>query len=138
MFIDTPEAIDRPSNNAILHLVSSEPSTNRTRNAHAALSQHGYQLFPGLTRLFDVRFYLRTSKNILTRCRITISNARISLSFFYVGVCIICEVGIGSLTKKKYCCINHLILCIIFTKIRIFRYFFNCRLVYETFWSHCV
>lgn len=65
MFIDTPEAIDRPSNNAILHLVSSEPSTNRTRNAHAALSQHGYQLFPGLTRLFDVRFYLRTVKIFL-------------------------------------------------------------------------
>lgn len=123
MFIDTPEAIDRPSNNAILHLVSSEPSTNRTRNAHAALSQHGYQLFPGLTRLFDVRFYLRTVKIFLLvlPCRITIFNARISLSFFYVGMCIICEIGIGSLTKKKYCCINHLILCIIFIKIRIFR-----------------
>lgn len=66
-------------------------------------------------------FLFTYSKNILTRCRITISNARISLSFFYVGVCIICEVGIGSLTKKKYCCINHLLLCIIFTKIRIFR-----------------
>lgn len=40
------------------------------------------QLFPGLTRLFDVRFYLRTAKIFLLGVVFTISNARILLSFF--------------------------------------------------------